>query len=205
MTETRILVASSNRGKVAEIRAALAGLPIILLTLDDLAIRVRAPETGTSFMENARVKSLFYSRRADVLTLAEDSGLEVESLGGAPGVHSARFAGPGATDEKNIRKLLRSMRDMPRAKRRAAFVCCMVLSRKNRLLMEITGRVRGSIALEKMGTRGFGYDPVFWYPPLHKSFGELAAGDKNKISHRGRALKKLAGRLASHPEVWTEP
>lgn len=205
MSETRILAATTNRGKAAEIRAALAGLPIVLVTLDELGIRARALETGTSFLENARAKSLFYSGKTDLLTLAEDSGLEVESLGGAPGIYSARFSGPAATDEANIRKLLRLMTGFPRAKRRARFVCCVVLSRRGRVLKEVTGRVRGFIALEKKGALGFGYDPVFWYQPLRRHFGELAATDKNRISHRGRALNKLAAYLTAHPEVPTAP
>jgi XTP/dITP diphosphohydrolase len=204
LTETRILAATTNRGKVAEMRAALAALPVVLLTLDALDLRGRAPETGTSFLENARAKSLFYSRKTGLLTLAEDSGLEVESLGGAPGIYSARFSGSAATDETNIRKLLRLMRDYPREKRKARFICCAALSRRGRVLKEITGRVHGFIALEKKGTLGFGYDPVFWYPPLRKHFGELEAADKNRISHRGRALKKLAGYLAAHPELLGE-
>jgi len=201
LTETPILVGSTNRGKVAEIRRALASLPVALRTLDDLAIRVRAPEAGSNFLENARAKSLFYSRRTDLLTLAEDSGLEVDGLGGAPGVRSARFAGPGATDERNIRKLLGLLKDMPPSKRRARFVCCMVLSRRGRVLKEVTGLVRGTISLEKRGKGGFGYDPVFWYAPLRRRFAELSAEDKNRISHRGRTLHKLAAYLASHPEV----
>lgn len=204
MTETLILAATTNRGKAAEIHAALAGLPIVLVTLGGLGIRVRAPETGTSFLENARAKSLFYSGRTKLLAVAEDSGLEVESLGGAPGIYSARFSGPAATDETNIRKLLRLMRGFPRERRKARFVCCAVLSRRGRVLKEVTGRVHGFIALEKKGARGFGYDPVFWYPPLRKHFGELEAADKNRISHRGRALKKLAGYLAAHPELLEE-
>ena len=204
MTETRILAATTNRGKVAEMRAALAFLPVVLLTLDALGLRGRAPETGTSFLENARAKSLFYSRRTEFLTVAEDSGLEVESLGGAPGIYSARFSGPAATDGTNIRKLLRLMRGFPREKRKARFVCCAVLSRRGRVVEEFTGSVHGFIAIEKKGGLGFGYDPVFWYPPLRKHFGELESADKNRISHRGRALKRLAGWLAAHPELLGE-
>jgi len=201
LTETRILAATTNRGKLAEIRAALAGLPVVLLTLDEIGVRARAPETGATFLDNARAKSLFYGAKTGLATLAEDSGLEVECLDGAPGVRSARFSGPAASDESNIRKLLRLMKDVPLEKRRARFVCCVVLSRGGRVLRAVTGRVRGFIAFEKSGKFGFGYDPVFWYPPLRRHFGELPAADKNRVSHRGRAFRRLAAALAAHPEI----
>jgi XTP/dITP diphosphohydrolase len=204
-TETPILVGSTNRGKIAEIRRALAGLPVTLLGLDDLGIRSRAPETGTTFRENARAKSLFYSRRTDVLTLAEDSGLEVEGLAGAPGVRSARFAGPGAADARNIRKLLRSLAGLPPAGRRARFVCRIALSRNARVVKEFAGSVRGTILSEARGEGGFGYDPVFLYAPLRRTFAELSASEKNEVSHRGRALRRLAAFLASHPAVLGAP
>ena len=204
-TETPLLIGSTNRGKLAEIRRALSGLPVTLLTLDDLAVQSRAPETGATFLENARAKSLFYSRRTDILTLAEDSGLEVDGLAGAPGVRSARFAGPGAGDERNIRKLLRLLKGMPPPKRRARFICCMALSSRGRLIKVVTGRVRGTIALEAKGGNGFGYDPVFRYAPLGRTFAELSARDKNRVSHRGRALRKLSAYLASRPSVLTGP
>lgn len=203
-TETPLLVGSTNRGKIAEIRRALHGLPVVLRTLDDLGLSGRAPETGTTFRENARAKSLYYSRRTDFLTLAEDSGLEVESLGGAPGVRSARFSGPGASDERNIRKLLGALEGRPPARRRARFVCCIALSRRGRLLKTFTGRVGGTIAAEKQGDGGFGYDPVFRYAPLRRTFAELSAGEKNRVSHRGRALRKLAAYLASHRSVFED-
>ncbi|MBN2206110.1 MAG: RdgB/HAM1 family non-canonical purine NTP pyrophosphatase [Candidatus Aminicenantes bacterium] len=204
-TETPILVGSTNRGKIAEIRRALAELPVVLRTLDDFPLSGRAPETGATFAENARAKSLYYSRRTGFLTLAEDSGLEVESLGGAPGVRSARFAGPRATDEQNIRKLLGLLEGKPPARRRARFVCCMALSRRGRVLKTVTGRVRGTIAPVTKGEGGFGYDPVFGYAPLRRTFAELTADEKNRVSHRGRALRKLTAFLASHPSVLKDP
>ena len=159
-----------------------------------------------TFLENARQKSLAYSLLSEHLTLAEDSGLEVDHLNGAPGVFSARFSDPGASDEKNIRKVLRLMKGVPWPDRRARFVCQLVLSRKGRILKEYRGQVRGSIALEKRGDRGFGYDPVFFYRPFGRTFGELRPERKNAVSHRGRALKKMRmflRRYAATPEKGT--
>lgn len=149
-----------------------------------------------TFLENARQKSLAYSLLSEHPTLAEDSGLEVDRLDGAPGVFSARFSDPGATDEKNIRKVLRLMKGVSWPDRRARFVCQLVLSKKGRILKEYRGQVRGFIALEKRGDRGFGYDPVFFYRPFGKTFGELPPEAKNAVSHRGRALKKMSAFLA---------
>lgn len=188
---TRILVASTNRGKVREIRAALEGLPYALETLADLPGLPVAPEEGETFERNARDKSLFYSARSDAVVLTEDSGLEVDRLNGAPGVFSARFSDPGATDERNIDKVLGLLKGVPREQRKARFVCCLALSRGGRIIKEIRGTVEGLIAEERLGSGGFGYDPIFFFPPLGKTFGQLAPDEKNAVSHRGQALKKL--------------
>ena len=186
-----LLVATTNRGKAREIAAALRGFPFRILTLDELGLRAVCPEHGATFERNARDKSLFYSGRSGHLTLAEDSGLEIASLGKAPGVRSARFSGPGATDEKNIRKVLALLRGMPRERRRARFVCAMALARDGRIIKVARGQVRGTIAPEKRGELGFGYDPIFYYHPMRKTFGELAPEIKKGISHRGRALARI--------------
>ena len=180
-----------NPGKAREIRALLGGLPLRILTLNDLAIRVSYPEKGITFEQNARGKSLFYSQKTDFLTLAEDSGLAVQHLAGAPGIYSARFSGPRATDEKNIQKILALMKDVPHRDRRAQFICCLVLSQRGRVIRRVTGRVGGRITFEKRGGRGFGYDPIFYYHPFRKTFGELSPGQKNQVSHRGRALRQM--------------
>ena len=191
MTRTRILLATSNPGKVREIKAYFAGLPVGILSLGSVHPQTLFPETAETFRENARGKSLFYSQYTGGLTLAEDSGLEIEHLGGAPGVFSARFSGPAATDEKNIRKILRLLKGVALSERQARFVSHLVLSRRGRIIKETRGEVNGFIALEKKGDAGFGYDPVFYYPPFRKTFAEMPADKKNTVSHRGRALRKM--------------
>ncbi len=192
-----ILVASTNPGKVREIRARLEGLPFAFETLAEHPDSPVFPEEGRTFEENARGKSLFYSGFVDDLVLAEDSGLEIDKLDGAPGVYSARFSGPGATDDRNIDKVLELLAGVPEGERTARFVCCMVLSRSKQVLKEIRGTVEGLITMHRRGQGGFGYDPVFFYPPLGKTFGELSPAEKNAVSHRGRALEQLREFLAS--------
>ncbi|MGB7294246.1 MAG: RdgB/HAM1 family non-canonical purine NTP pyrophosphatase [Candidatus Aminicenantales bacterium] len=187
----KIVLATSNPGKLREIRHYFEGLPLTLLFLKDIGATENVEEKGKTFLENARLKSLAYSCLSEYPTLAEDSGLVVEHLGGAPGVLSARFSDPGATDERNIQKLLRLLAGIPWSERRARFVCQLVLSQRGRILKEYCGQVRGYVALEKKGDRGFGYDPVFFYGPFRKTFGQVPAERKNTVSHRGRALKKM--------------
>jgi XTP/dITP diphosphohydrolase len=213
LTERRLLLATGNPGKVREIRRALKGvrfggrLPAIV-GLPDVLPGLKHVERGRTFEENARAKSLFYSRHWRGLTLAEDSGLEVEALGGAPGVRSARFSAPRPSDEKNVRKILRLLRGVPATARKARFVCVMVLAERGRIVAEFRGEVRGRIGLEPRGRNGFGYDPVFYYPPLGKAFAELPAAVKNGVSHRGRAVaglrrfleKKMGAPSGSRPD-----
>ena len=187
-----LVVATSNAGKAREIAAGLGRLPVRVLSLADLGLSVDYPETGSTFARNARGKAAFYSRLSGHWTLAEDSGLAVDALDGAPGVYSARFSGPRAADDRNNRKLLRLLRGIPPADRGACFVCCMVLARDGRVVKQVTGRVRGRILDAGQGASGFGYDPLFFYRRLRRSFGELEPPVKNAISHRGRALAKLA-------------
>lgn len=193
---TVLLVATTNRGKTREIAAALAAFPVRVLSLSEAGIRLSCPEKGKTFEANAGEKAVFYSRLSGVLTLAEDSGLEVEALGGKPGVYSARFSGPAATDSRNVAKLLRLLASVPRRKRRARFVCAMSLARDGRILETVRGTVRGTISLEASGTNGFGYDPVFYYHPFRKTFAELSPAKKNSVSHRGRALAAMIPRLS---------
>ena len=201
MNKRTLLLATTNPGKVKEIKRYLAAPNLEVLGLQDLKIRTPFPETGKTFEENARKKSLFYSRKSKILTLAEDSGLEIEALGGAPGVYSARFSGPRATDKKNIQKVLSLLRMTPLSQRRARFVSCLSLALDGRVIKVVRGEVRGSIALEKRGPFGFGYDPIFYYRPLKKTFAELKPEEKNKVSHRGRALKKLRFFLLQYFQV----
>ena len=191
MTEEGLLLATTNQGKIRELKARLKSLPLDIFSLQDLHLTQVFPEKGQTFLENARGKSLFYSRHWTNLTLAEDSGIEIDHLNGAPGVYSSRFAGPEATDEANLQKVLRLLEGIPPDKKKARFVSCMVLSRKGRVITEIQEHAQGLIISEKKGQGGFGYDPIFYYPPLGKTFAQLSPDEKNAVSHRGRALGKL--------------
>jgi len=198
LTEIPFLVATTNQGKKREIEVDLFELPIRFFSLADLKIFESFPETGDTFLDNARGKSLFYSQKWEGITLAEDSGLEIEYLNNAPGVHSARFSGPDTTDEKNINKVLTQLDQVPDSKRKARFVSFMVLSQNGVVITELEGCVKGIITKEKKGKNGFGYDPLFFYPPLNKTFGQLSNKEKNKVSHRGQALLKLKAFLKDY-------
>lgn len=191
MTEEGLLLATTNQGKIREFKARLKNLPLRICSLRELDIPETFPEEGTTFLENARGKSLFYGQYGKNLTLAEDSGLEVNHLQGAPGVYSSRFAGPDATDEDNIRKVLQLLKNIPLKNRNARFVSCMVLSRRGKIITEIQEQAHGIITHQKKGRGGFGYDPIFFCPPLDKTFAQLSPDEKNAVSHRGRALEKL--------------
>jgi XTP/dITP diphosphohydrolase len=198
LNKRTLLLATTNPGKVREVKRYLADPSLEVLGLEELKIWTPFPETGNTFKENAREKSLFYSRKSKILTLAEDSGLEIEALEGAPGVYSARFSGPRATDEKNIRKVLSLLKRVPLKRRKARFISCLSLALNGKVIKIFRGEVRGTIALEEKGSFGFGYDPIFCYRPLKKTFAELDPEEKNKVSHRGRALQKLSLFLRQH-------
>jgi XTP/dITP diphosphohydrolase len=191
LLRNKLLLATTNQGKAKEIRSFLEELSLEIITLQELKLKKTFPEHGKTFADNARGKSLFYSEHWEGLTLAEDSGLEIEHLKGAPGTISARFSGPQATDEKNNQKVLELMNGLPSEKRKARFVSCMILAQKGRIIKKIEGTAEGLIASKKRGRYGFGYDPIFYYPPLGKTFAELLPEEKNRVSHRGQALKKL--------------
>lgn len=209
MIKIKLLVATTNKGKLREIKAALAGLPLEVLSLTKAGVQGKAIEKGKTFAANARAKSIFYSRFTPYLTLAEDSGLEVDVLGGAPGVLSARFAGPKANDEQNINKVLGLLKRTPPAKRRARFVCHLCLAQRGRLIKCFRGEVRGWITKAPKGKEGFGYDPIFFYRPFGRTFGEIPAAKKNQVSHRGRALRRMRAFLeeflATAPEKAAVP
>lgn len=191
MIRKKLLLATTNQGKIAEIKNYLQDLPLQITSLQEINLKSFFSEKGNTFLENARGKSIFYSQQFKALTLAEDSGLEVEYLKGAPGVYSSRFSGPQATDEENIKKLLALLKDVPKEQRKARFLSCMVLAENGKIIKEISEQVTGFITIEKRGQHGFGYDPIFFYPPLNQTFAELTSAKKNSVSHRGRALKKL--------------
>jgi XTP/dITP diphosphohydrolase len=201
LTARRLLLATTNPGKAREIKKLLAGLKFKIENLSSHPEFSQFQEKGKTFEENSRGKALFYSLKYPGLVLAEDSGLEVEALGGQPGVFSARFSGPGATDEKNIRKLLRLMSNIPEKERNARFICVASLARQGKILKVYKGQLHGQIVFEPRGQNGFGYDPVFFYSPLQKTLAELTAEEKNEISHRGRALRKVRAYLEHWPQA----
>lgn len=188
MTSARLLVATTNPGKLAEVRAFLAPLGLDVRGPRELGMRFEVEETGTTFSENALLKARALHALAGGLVLADDSGLEVDALGGEPGVRSARYGGPGLTDAGRCRLLLDRLRDVPEARRTARFVCCIALVDSDGEDMLFTGTVDGVITREPRGHGGFGYDSVFLYPPEGRTFAQLDSGGKAAISHRGRAL-----------------
>ena len=183
--------ATTNPGKLREFRLAAErlGHPVDLVPLPDLARLDPVEETGATFEENAVQKAVYYSAFAPGMLFADDSGLEVDALDGAPGVHSARFAGPTASDEANNLLLLEKLRGLD--PRTARFVCVIALAEKGNLVTTFRGVVEGHILLEGRGPNGFGYDPLFFYPPFNCSFGEAAPERKLLVSHRGQALRQM--------------
>lgn len=187
---------SSNHGKLKEFTFAAdkSGVEELqILPLPELKVVEPPDETGATFGDNASLKALYYSQFTPELVFADDSGLEVEALGNEPGVYSARYAGPSANDADNIELLLRRLKGNPN--RRARFVCVIALAKAGKLLTMTDGAVQGEILDAPRGTNGFGYDPVFLYPPLQKSFGEIDAPTKLSVSHRGNALRKFFAAL----------
>jgi XTP/dITP diphosphohydrolase len=191
MDESRIIViATRNTGKLREFQSLLQNLPCEVLSLRDLAIDEEFEETGRTFAENARIKALEYSRLTHFPVLADDSGLEVDALGGRPGIHSARYAGPGASDADRINKLLGEL-EFSIGGFGAHFVCALALAQNGELLRETKGMCSGIITHEPRGERGFGYDPIFLMPKLGKTFAELNELEKNQYSHRARAVAAM--------------
>ncbi len=185
----RLLLATRNSGKLRELRALLADLPLECLSLADVGIATDIPETGASLIENAILKARGYADLSGLTTLADDSGLEVDALGGEPGVHSSRWAGPGATDADRIRKLLERLRGVPPQGRRARFRAVAAIATPDGRLYTTEGTLEGFIADRPKGSGGFGYDPVFLVPDLGKTVAELDPETKNRISHRARAIQ----------------
>lgn len=187
----KLLLATGNRKKVAEMEKLLQGIPFRLVSLQDFSDVKEVEEDGQTFRENAEKKALGFSRQTGVLTLAEDSGLCVEALEGSPGVYSARFAGPGKDDIQNCEKVLRLMEKLPDNCRGASFISAVALATPGRIVGVVEGEVRGGIAREMRGKGGFGYDPIFLYGPYEgKTFGEVSQEMKDRVSHRAEALRK---------------
>ncbi len=202
MTQThqsKLLVATRNPGKMVELRELLEGVPFRLTSLDDEEVVEEVEETGATFEENARLKASFYASLTGLMTLADDSGLEVDALGGEPGVHSARYGGPGLTDEDKVELLLKNMKDVPWEKRAGRFRCVISMVSRTEDFGMVSGVVEGIIQYTPKGANGFGYDPVFYLPHLGKTTAELSLEEKNLLSHRGKAARKAAALLKSTP------
>lgn len=191
----KLLVATRNAGKLKEIRRLLADRGISVLSLADFPELPEVVEDGDTFADNARKKAFETARRTGLPTLADDSGLAVEALDGAPGVRSARYAGEHATDAMNNRKLLAAMRDIPAGRRQAAFLCAMALCTAEGECRLFAGRVEGEILPQPRGAEGFGYDPLFLVPEYGLTMAELSVEIKNRISHRGQALRQALAHL----------
>lgn len=185
----KLLIATHNRGKLREYAELLQGLPFELVTLDDIGIPDEVAETGATLEENARLKAYAYARRSGLLTLADDSGLEVDALGGKPGVQSKRYAGNGVTDAERNAFLLEQLRAVPAEQRGARFRCVIAIAEPNGVIQTSEGTCEGEIAYDARGTYGFGYDPIFVVKECGKRMAELTIEEKNRLSHRARAAK----------------
>ncbi len=197
MTPTLVL-ATTNAGKLREIRGVLAGLPIEVLALGDFPPIPEPEETGATFAENARLKALYYAAATEGLVVAEDSGLQIDALDGAPGIYSARFGGDTARSyPEKFALIYRLLSERSQPESPARFVCALALAEGERVLFEARGTVEGHITAPPRGTHGFGYDPVFFHPPSGCTLAELAAAQKARVSHRGLAFNQLRGYLES--------
>jgi len=193
-----LIVATGNQGKMREIKGLLEGTDLTVSSLKDLASYPEIIEDGRTFQANAIKKALTIARHTGKLVIGEDSGLEVKPLGNRPGVFSARFSGPQATDKKNNAKLLRVLRGVPLPRRVARYRCCIALAKGDQVLGVVQGSCGGLIALRQRGSNGFGYDSLFLVKRYNKTFGELDPAIKARISHRARALKKFQTLLDRH-------
>jgi XTP/dITP diphosphohydrolase len=185
-----LLLATTNRHKLEEYRAIFADLPLKLLSLNDVRLGMDVEETGTTFRENAELKALAYARASGLLSLADDSGLEIDALGGAPGVYSARFAGVDTPYEERFRIILEKLQGLPVEQCSARFHCVITVAEPSGYYRSVDGVIEGVIADAPRGGNGFGYDPIFLVPELGKTTAELTPEQKNQISHRGRAARR---------------
>lgn len=196
-TRSELLVATTNSGKLREIRELLGNVAVDLLTLGDVPAIEAPEETGTTFEENARLKATYYSTHAGLLTVAEDSGLVIDALGGAPGVHSARYLRPDASYAERFDEIYRRLNERPEVGRSARFVCALAVADGNTVVFETTGTVEGEIAEVPRGTEGFGYDPMFLFPAYRRTLAEVSREEKLAVAHRGKAFRDLARWLSS--------
>jgi len=194
----KLLLATNNRGKVREYQSLLSNIPFRLVTPADEGITTVVAETGKTFQENAGLKAETLAAESRLFTIADDSGLEVDALGGVPGVLSARYAGENATDADRIDYLLSKMKDVPEGERSARFKCVIALAEPGGKTEYFSGECRGFITLQPAGKEGFGYDPVFFVPELGKTMAEISPEEKNRISHRAMAAEKARCYLIEH-------
>jgi XTP/dITP diphosphohydrolase len=187
----KLLVATRNPGKMAELRSMLADLPISLVSIDALGLTHEVEETGNTYRQNALKKAQAFFQASGLLTLADDSGLEIDVLDGLPGVRTARIGGPGLTPQQRCSLLLEKMRDVPWEKRTARFICSVALVGSGGYVRTTKGICEGIIAMEPAGERGFGYDPIFYIPDMGRTMAQLSPYEKHEISHRGLAVKAI--------------
>lgn len=193
-----IVVATRNPGKIAELAAMLAASPIQVVDADIVKKISAPPEDGATFAANARKKAIHYSRHVALPVIADDSGLCVDALDGQPGVRSARLGGPAASDADRVRLVLRQLERVPWEKRTARFVCVLAIAKRGEVLACFDGQVEGMIDFEPKGSGGFGYDPIFFYPPAGKTFAELDPAEKDRVSHRAQALERAVAWLTEN-------
>jgi XTP/dITP diphosphohydrolase len=202
LVSRRLLIATTNKGKLREVAGVLAGVhDLTILSLEDLPPLPEVVEDGRTFQENAVLKAEEYSRSFTGPTLADDSGLCVDALGGAPGVGSARYGGPGLDDPGRNRHLLERISDVPDSERTARFVCALALAENGRRVAVFEGSVEGRLLREPRGEGGFGYDPLFYYEDAGCTFAELTREEKAAVSHRGRALSQFRAYILANPGV----
>ena len=188
---SELLLASQNPGKLKEMGLLVEGLPFQVVGPRELGLLEAPDETGTTFLENAAIKALAYARLSGRLTVADDSGLSVDALGGAPGLYSSRFGGERASDRDRNLLLLEKLRGQPFERRGARFTSAVAVARGGELLFQAQESVEGFIVDDMRGENGFGYDPLFFYPPFGRTFGEVLREEKDRVSHRGKAFARL--------------
>ena len=191
-----VLLATSNLDKLREITAILGDLPLTFKTLADFPAIDVPEETGSTFAENARQKALYYAQATALLTVAEDSGFEVDALNGQPGIHSARYLGADATYQERFEVIYRDVSALGATRSAARYVSAVAVASGSKIVFETRGVVEGELAARPAGTGGFGYDPIFTYPPYGKTFGEVSDTDKAAVSHRGLAMRNLRNYLS---------
>jgi len=197
----KFVVATKNRGKLKEIAEILEGMNLEVISMEQAGVSEDIEEYGSTFEENALIKAREVHKRTGELVMADDSGLEVDYLNGAPGIYSSRFAGEGASDTDRNNKLLELLKDVPFEKRKARFVCAIAVILPDGTSFTVRGTCEGYIAFEPVGTNGFGYDPLFFLPEYNKTAAQLEASKKHEISHRGKALKLMLEELKKRLKV----